>query len=301
MDRIEKVRRFALRPYTKLKRFVRDEIVFLPRRLGSEERALPDYLILGAMKCGTTSLLFYLNQHPQILAAYKKEVRYFSVHYQRGEAWYRAHFPRVLALCATQSSERPRVITGEATPDYLFHPHIPMRVHESVPKAHLIAILRNPVERAFSHYNHNRRAEHTFGQNREPLDFLDALEAEERRLAGERERMLGDPDYNSMVYSRYSYMKRGVYIDQLVRYAELFGKEFLLVLRSEDFYNNPQSVYDTTTDFLRVDRYTVPNLTAMNVNRYSNMDPQARKYLERFFAPYNERLSEFLGYDLQWS
>ena len=301
MDQIEKVRRFAVRPYTSLKRFLRDEVAFLPRRLGSADRALPDYLILGAMKCGTTSLLFFLNQHPQILASYKKEVRYFDNHFQREEAWYRAHFPRIAALRASERAGRSRSITGEATPDYLFHPRVPRLLRETVPEARLVAILRNPIERAFSHYNHNRRAEGKFGKDREPLTFLKALEAEDERLAGGRERMLTDPGFNDRPYLRYSYKRRGVYVDQLVRYAELYGKERLLVLRSEDFYDDPQSVYDTTTDFLGVDRYRVPSLAAKNVNRYSNMDPHARDHLERFFAPHNQHLGEFLGRDMQWS
>lgn len=301
MSKVSTIRRVAVRSYTLLKRFVRDEVVFLPRRFGSGERALPDYLILGAMKSGTTSLSFYLSQNPHILPAFRKEVRYFDRRFHRGESWYRSHFPRVASLEAAERAAGSNVITGEATPNYLFHPRVPTLLYETVPQARLVAILRNPIERAFSHYNHNRRAERTLGQEPEPLSFSDALYAEEERLMGKREQMLATPGYDDMDYLRFSYMNQGVYVDQLAAFAELFGRERLLVLRSEDFYPDPQSVLNTVTDFLEVERHQVPDLAAKNVNQYSNMDPEARHYMERFFAPHNRRLYEFLGRDMHWS
>ncbi len=301
MSQISSARRIAVRTRTLLKRFIRDEVAFLPRRLDSAERGLPDYLILGAMKCGTTSLSFYLSQNPHNLSAYRKEIRYFDRRFHRGEAWYKAHFPRLSTIEAKRQSMGARVITGEATPNYLFHPRVPWLLHEAVPEARLIAILRNPIERAFSHYNHNRRAERTLGQIPEPLSFMQALEAEETRIEGKRDQMLSTPGFDSTEYLQFSYMNQGVYVDQLAAFTELFGRERLLVLRSEDFYSNPQNILDSVADFLEVGRHEIPDLAAKNVNQYSNMDPEARRFMERFFAPHNRHLYEFLGRDMEWS
>src|SRR5215208_8528317 len=117
-------------------------------------RPLPDFLILGAQKAGTTALYAYLRWHPQITGPSFKEVSFFDRHYARGERWYRAHLPM-----------RRSSIVGEASPSYLFHPLAPERVAQMLPNARLVALLRNPVDRAFSHYQHE------VALGREPLSF----------------------------------------------------------------------------------------------------------------------------------
>src|SRR5436189_26280 len=133
-------------------------------------RPLPDFLILGAQKAGTTALYAYLRWHPQVTGPSFKEVSFFDRHYARGERWYRAHLP-----------VRRRAVVGEASPSYLFHPLAPERVARMLPEARLIALLRNPVDRAFSHYQHE------VALGREQLSFEDALAGEfaepNRRLA----------------------------------------------------------------------------------------------------------------------
>ncbi len=113
------------------------------RRLTSGSRRLPDFIILGAQRAGTSSLYYYLSQHPQILPAVRKELHFFDDHYRRGLGWYRSQFP-------TRGARG--TITGEATPYYLSHPHAPARIQRLLPQARLIVLLRNPVERAISHY-----------------------------------------------------------------------------------------------------------------------------------------------------
>src|SRR5947209_8592328 len=138
-------------------------------------RPLPNFLILGAQKAGTTALYAYLRWHPEITGPSFKEVSFFDRHYARGERWYRAHFPA-----------RRRPFVGEASPSYLFHPLVPERVARLLPDARLVAILRNPVDRAFSHYQHE------VSLGREPLSFEEAVAHEEERMRGEVERVLGD-------------------------------------------------------------------------------------------------------------
>lgn len=141
---------------------------------------LPDFLIIGAQRCGTISFYRLLCQHPLVEGAARKEVHYFDLHFQKGEEWYRSFFPE---------AEREDRVTGESSPYYIFHPLSAERAARLVPGARLIVLLRNPVDRAYSHYQHGLRR----GYETLPT-FEQALEAEPGRLAGEREKILaGEP------------------------------------------------------------------------------------------------------------
>jgi hypothetical protein len=109
--------------------------------------AMPDFLIIGTMKGGTTSLYHYLLTHPQIAAATRKEVHFFDKNFHRGIAWYRTQFPSLIQCDMAETRQGQRVITGEATPNYLFHPHAPARAALVVPKAKLI-VLHDGQQRA---------------------------------------------------------------------------------------------------------------------------------------------------------
>ena len=119
----------------------------------------PNFLIIGAQRCGTTSLYNYLIQHPQIVPSSKKEVHFFDLNFHLGQSWYEKHFPEV----------SDNILTGEASPYYIFHPLCPKRIFDYDPSVKLIVILRNPIDRAYSHYRHIVRLGH------EPLKFEDAL------------------------------------------------------------------------------------------------------------------------------
>ena len=144
---------------------------FLSRLASGHMRSLPDFIMIGGMKCGTTSLFQYLQQHPGVSRVYVEEVHFFDLHYGRGLNWYRAHFP--------VKGKGEATICGDDSPYYIFHPLVPARVREDVPGAKLIALLRNPVDRAYSHYHHELR------RGREDLSFEKALDREEERLEGE--------------------------------------------------------------------------------------------------------------------
>jgi Sulfotransferase domain len=134
-------------------------------RATARARSLPGFLIIGAQKAGTTALYAYLRWHPAVLGPSWKEVSFFDRHYSRGEAWYRGQFPNALRLQLVERRSGARPIVGEASPSYLFHPLAPERVAALLPGARLVALVRNPVERAFSHYQHE------VALGREPLSF----------------------------------------------------------------------------------------------------------------------------------
>ena len=197
-------------------------------------QAMPDFFIIGAQRGGTRSLYEYLSGHPDIQPARTEEVHYFSLFFDRGRRWFLSQFPPL----------GPGQITGEASPYYLFHPLAAERLHAVAPEAKLIVLLRNPVDRAFSHYQLEVR------QGNEPLSFEEAIAAESSRLAGEVERILDDDTYASFAHQHYSYLARGRYVEQLRRWFSLFPRDQFLVLKSENFYRDPAAGYRQVTDFL---------------------------------------------------
>jgi hypothetical protein len=246
-------------------------------------RPLPDFLILGAQKAGTTALYAYLRWHPGIAGPSFKEVSFFDRHYARGERWYRAHLPA-----------RPRGMVGEASPSYLFHPLAPERVAQMLPEARLIALLRNPVDRAFSHYQHE------VALGREQLSFEDALAQEDERMRGEVDHMLDDPAYFSYAWWNYTYAARGRYAEQLERWLGAFPRDQLLVLLTDELAADTAGTYRRVLAFLGVEARELGSYPRIFEREYAGMTPGTRALLEREFAGPNRRLAELLGRDLPW-
>ena len=146
-------------------------------------RMMPDFIIIGTQKGGTTSLYRYLIEHPCVAPIYIKEPHFFDIYFYKGLQWYRAHFPTAVEKYYARHIQKHDLITGEASPYYLFHPQAARRVAKTLPKARLIVLLRNPIDRAYSQYQHQTRQDGV-----EPLTFEEALECEEKRLAGEEEK-----------------------------------------------------------------------------------------------------------------
>src|SRR5690349_3699828 len=179
------------------------------RGVTSPRRLLPDFLIIGAQRGGTTSLYNYLQAHPNIHSASIKEVHFFDRKFQKGVHWYRAHFPMRLTKVYAGRFRHEGFVTGEASPAYLFHPQVPERIARLLPRVKLIVLLRNPVDRAYSQYYH------TLQLGYETLTFEEAIAAEEERIAGEREKISQDEYYQSHAFKHQSYLSRGIYVDQL--------------------------------------------------------------------------------------
>jgi hypothetical protein len=247
-------------------------------------RPLPDFLILGAQKAGTTALYDYLYRHPAISGPRWKEVSFFDRQWRRGERWYRGNFPRRAA---------PPV--GEASPSYLFHPLAPGRVRSLLPEARLIALLRNPVDRAFSHYQHE------VALGREPLSFEEALAAEDGRTRGEVERMIADPGYFSHAWWNHTYRARGLYAAQLERWYAVFPREQLLVLATEELGAAPAETYARVLAFLGAPPHSLDAYPRVFGRTYEQMAPGTRAALAADYEGPNARLYELLGRDLGWA
>src|SRR5215207_4014201 len=204
---------------------------------GDREIAAPDFVIIGAQRGGTTSLHAYLSAHPQVITPATKELHFLTDRYERGLDWYLGQFPTGLPL---------GVVTGEATPYALFHPLAPRRLLEIAPAAKSIVLLRNPVDRAYSHYLLE------WSRGEEKLDFAAALDAELERLDGEEARLARDPWYTSAFHKHASYMARGDYARQLERWFAVFPREQILVIRSDDLYERSAETFARIAQLLGI-------------------------------------------------
>lgn len=258
-------------------------------------RSMPDYLILGGQRCGTTSLHFYLSQHPGVLPArLTKGVHWFDVAYGQSPAWYRSHFPldAVRDRAARRLGYRP--ITGEGSPAYLFHPFVPGRVRLQMPDARVIALLRDPSARAWSAYHHERK------RGFEELSFVDALDAEPSRLAGQAER-LAAPDGHSYEFTHHGYVARGRYAEQLERWFEALGREQVLVLFTTDLDRDPITTMGQVHRFLGLPSVPPDVHGRWNKQDTRELAPELRARLHEAFAEPDRRLADLLGGDLPWS
>jgi hypothetical protein len=249
-----------------------------------QPRALPNAVILGAMKSGTSSLHNYLVQHPGVIEPLRKEVHYFDMNFERGEAWYRAHFGRV---------GEPG-LNLDSSPYYLFHPAVPQRLATLLPEARLIVLLRDPVRRAYSHYWHER------DKGRETLSFEDAIAAEAERLGDSQQRLADGTLERSPEHQHFSYLARGRYAEQLERWFAVVPRERFLVLRFEDLARDPLGVLNVTLDVLGLPGVASVSLEARNTRRYPPLAEATAARLREHFEPHNRRLEALLSRTLGW-
>ncbi|MGD1809417.1 sulfotransferase domain-containing protein [Dapis sp. BLCC M126] len=278
-----------------MKKAIKDALSFSEnftnyRFISSPFRKLPNFIIIGVMKSGTTSLYNYLIQHPQIIPAKKKEVHFFDKNFHKGIYWYRSHFPLFSNL---------DYVTGEGSPYYIFHPLVGQRIAKTIPQVKLIAVLRNPINRAFSHYQRN------VARGYENLSFEEAIDREEERLKGEREKILNDERYRSRNYTFYSYLSRGRYIEQIQDWLHYFPQQQFLFIKSEDLFTNQSEIYSQVLNFLDLPQFQ-PNtfevyLSGEYKKNRQKMNDETRRRLTEYFEPYNRKLSDFLGDDYNWS
>lgn len=245
-------------------------------------RKTPNFIIIGVQKGGTSSLHYYLNQHPSIQMSKIKEVHYFDLNFNKSIAWYKAHFP--------YRSPLRKVLTGESTPYYIFHPLVPQRLHKTYPKIKLIVLLRDPIERAYSHYKMQENRKFDLSGS-----FQEAIDREKDRLQGEYEKLLNNENYNSTNYQRLSYLERGKYAEQLRRWFIYFQKEQFLFLRSEDFFNNPITSLQKVYAFLGVEEIYPNDLKIVNQGKYSDLEKGIRIALKNYYRSDQEELSKLLG------
>lgn len=264
------------------------------RSITGSIRVMPDFLIIGSQKCGTTSLYQYLVRHPNIVSASRKQMHFFDNNFSKGITWYRTHFPSAIYKYYYRQVHKQDFLTGEGTPYYIFHPLAAKRVSMHLPNAKFILMLRNPVSRTYSHYNHEVR------KGFENLSFEEALEKEPERLAGEVEKMLADETYYSFSHQHHSYVTKSIYADQLNTWFNYFPKEQFLILDADDMYADPPAILKQIFSFLELPHWELKEYKNFNEGGYSKLDPTLRNRLIDLFKPHNQRLYDLLGRKFNW-
>jgi len=251
------------------------------RAVTGKFRILPAFLIIGTQKGGTYSLYNYLLKHPSVHPAYTKEIRYFDRYYHRGENWYAANFPTILSKFLSKT-KKTSFLTGEATHDYLFHNVVPKRVKKDLPNVKLVVTLRNPVDRAYSHYNNRKRS----GQ--EKLSFEEAIKIHDSRI-----------QKSWWHHQRFSYLKRGLYAEQLEYWFKYFPRKQFFIVETKEMETNFSQFYDELCAFLEIKKYPI-DYKKYNIGKYNQMNPKTRQFLVEYFKPYNQKLYDLLGRKFDW-
>ncbi len=256
---------------------------------------LPDFYILGVEKGGTSSLYNYLIMHPFVHAAVTKEINYINKYYDRGDNWYKVCFPLNIQKFISKNFFGRNFVTGEASVRYFDYPHTPERIKKLTPNAKFILLLRNPIDRAFSEYSMTSRA------GTDKLSFEDAINTEKERTSKEYEKMVKDGSYYHENYFRHAYLKRGIYIDILKKWTNIFSINQFLIIKSEDFFENPSVIYNKVLNFLNLPKWELDEYKIWRpINIKSQLTPSLRKKLIDYFRPHNERLYDFLGKNFNW-
>jgi Sulfotransferase domain len=259
----------------------------------------PDFVIIGAKRGGSTSLYNYVLEHPSIAPLFPgrqhiKGAHYYDTRYVRGLTWYRSHFPLEIAGSQVVRPLVRRPMCGEASPYYLFHPLAAERLAKDFPDVRIIVSLRDPVERAYSHFK--ERTHH----GGETLSFEDALGAEEGRLRGEAERIVAEPGYLSAEHENHSYLAQGRYLDMLPRWFSLFPREQFHIAVSEEFYADPDLHVNKVWEFLGLPPGRLQSRFRHNYMPSADMEPQTRLRLQADLLDHNRGLAELLGRPLPW-
>ncbi|MGL4745745.1 MAG: sulfotransferase [Dermatophilaceae bacterium] len=250
-------------------------------------RMTPGYLVVGTKRGGSTSLADWIARHPEVAPCLSpKGTHYFDVNWHRGEAWFRSAFPKPAP--GTK-------ITGEASPYYMFHPLAPERIAATLPEVKLIACLRDPVARAWSHHAYEVTRGH------EDLGFEEALDAEAGRLRGEEERLRSDPGYDSSHWRFHAYQRRGHYAEQIRALHRAVGAERVLVVQSERLFADPQTELAAVWQFLGLAPFVPEDVRPQNANApYGSMPEHLVARLQEYYQPHNDQLAAILGAEVRW-
>ena len=256
---------------------------------------LPNFIIFGVSRSGTTSLYQYLSQHPNIEPCAVKETRFFDMYYERGINWYRMNYPSQWQKFVFTKLKNKKFLTGEASGAYIENPHAPKRIHDLDPNIKLILLVRNPVDRAFSHYIRKMK------NGSEKLSFEESIEQEKSRIEGEQEKMEKNEKYYSPIFHSLGYITKGLYAIPLKNWLKYFSMKQILVLENGEFLRDPEKVYNQAIEFLNLPKWKLPEYKKFSKQRLSmDMDPKTREKLLDYCKPFNEEFYSLIGKKFDW-
>lgn len=249
----------------------------------SSKRKLPDFLIIGTQKGGTTSMFEYINEHPEIQMARRKEIYFYTKYYHLGMSYYRSFFPK----------KNVKKLTGEATPYYFFHPLAPARIKKTLPNVKIILLLRDPILRAYSHYNMTKEMHpsHSFD---EAINYV-----EQKHLNGGKKLVIKPFDYN-IEPAEFNYISGGLYFKQLANWLKYFQLKDMLILKSEDLFENPKKELKKVYDYLGLSEIYPQDISPKNAREYSGLSKEDYDRYKLYFTEDQKKLHELLGDHFQW-
>ena len=253
-------------------------------------RSLPDFIIIGTVRSGTTSLYYNICQHQCVLTAAYDELGFFDSNYHLGLNWYRSLFPTSFSKWAVKQKTQ-FAITGEDTPFYIWNPLVAKRILKILPNIKLIVLFRNPVDRAYSNYHLAVR------EGSENLSFEDAIQVELKNLDKINDNI--KQDVNKYAIAR-SYIAKGFYADQLKIWLELFTPEQLIIISTEDLESNPQKTLDNIYDFLKIPKNHVLIPEKQKIASYPKIKDETRKFLIDLYKKSNAELFTMIGQTFDW-
>ena len=261
---------------------------FFLRRITSNLRTYPDFIIIGSGRAGTTSLYSYLIQHPNIITSFSHreqkaaDLHFFEYMISSSTNWYRSHFPTKISKKLLQLRTKSSVISGEFTSTYMYHPFVPKRIFDLIPNIKLIVILRNPVDKVYSAFSQQ------FQFKEFTSSFEDYIESELKRIKiteNEPDLKTFNEDFESIAVP--NILRHGIYQ--------------IYVVDSKDLHDNTQETLDDIFKFLEIPPVNIPDTSKINVGKYSKMDTLTRRRLLDFFSPFNDKLNYLLGTKFHWS
>jgi hypothetical protein len=256
------------------------------RRGTQRIRHLPTAVIVGAQKAGTTQLYSYLTKHPRCLGAAEKEVNYFSKHAERSVAWYRSRFPWRRRVWRKQAQ------VMEASPSYMATPSALRKMGQVLPSARIIVLLRDPVSRAFSHYQHWKT------RHMESRSFAGAVEEEIR--ANEFPAQWGVA-LDEKCPRMWGYVARGYYALQMELLYKVYRRNRVLVIDSANLFDDTSKVCNRVFSYLGIEDFDVEPGKVYNRGYYKEkIDPAVAARLREHYRPYDAMLAEILGQPFGW-
>ncbi|WP_181310261.1 oligosaccharide flippase family protein [Nocardioides campestrisoli] len=261
--------------------------------LTADLRMTPSVVVVGAQRCGTTTLFRMLEDHPNLMRpTQSKGTGYFDDHHAKGARWYRAQFP--LRLTGRLLGGR-EARAFECSGYYLFHPLAARRLAAELPDAQVVVLVRDPVERAMSAHRHE------LARGFEDLPLDEALARESERLAGEAERLAADPDYRSYAHRHHGYLARGEYGDQIARFVDALGPDRVHVVDADALFADPVHEFVDLQRRLDIPVHLPERVERWNARPGGPRLPVARRAeLLAHFESSDAQLATYLGRPPRW-
>ena len=251
------------------------------------QRKLPDFLVIGGKRCGTTTLFEFLRQHQMIAEPVIDHMGFFDDNYSIGINYYKSFFP-------IKTEETAKKLDYDVTTSYLTSPFVAERVAKEIPNVKIIVLLRNPTSRAWSDYN----ASQTKDASEE--EFQTYIDDELQKLeASDFEEKVSKNDYNmSEPFS--NFIKKGLYAVYLKKWLKLFPRKNFLFISTESFSNDENKVFKQIFDFLGLSNFEIHKLQRMSKGNYEKLNPKIKNKLDLFFAPHNDELFKLINEKYDW-